>query len=139
MGKLSEYEFGVWCRLIEVLGGIGKVACSTDRRVDTVYAWRQGYRLPSVGAIHRLMIAVEGLEDERPREELLFELSRWRVAAVGRSSEKHEAARLRFFKRFGHWPRPSYASTAPKSSDDTVSPFLPGQSGIPRGRARLEF
>jgi hypothetical protein len=53
----------------------------------------------------------------------------------------NEAARLRFFKRFGKWPQKGKQQFKARDPNDpdAVSPFPPGRSGVPLPPGRLDF
>jgi hypothetical protein len=138
---LSEHEWRVWQDLSVSLGGFGRIAEITERRLSELIHWRAGSRHPSVDAIDRLIGAVEGLPDESARVRLLNELRRWREDSIARKAAGTAKTRQAFLRRFGHLPDdPAWQRRKVREGDAVaVTPVKPGRSGIPRSRDRRDF
>jgi len=134
----------IWDELIKGLGGSRWVAASMGYDQRGVNYWRSGDRFPPERAIDWFIRACERHQDPRLRRIAVEVLPAWKAAAAQRAVVRRERLRALFFQRFGHWPdEPSWYRGHERRrmakgvvSIGAVTPFLPGQSAIPRSRNR---
>jgi hypothetical protein len=100
-----SHETLVLSDVIAALGGAQKVAPIVRRHWVTIYRYIDGSRAVPPDVAEALAIAAKAHVNRQTSN--VHELGKIAAAAKGRRARIRQAARERFYQRFGHYPMPA--------------------------------